>query len=30
MVGIGAGIPTKVRLGDVVVSTHTDGYPGVA
>lgn len=29
MVGIGAGIPPKVRLGDVVVSTPTDGYPGV-
>lgn len=29
MVGIGGGIPPKVRLGDVVVSTPTDGYPGV-
>ncbi|KAK4155941.1 hypothetical protein C8A00DRAFT_41494 [Chaetomidium leptoderma] len=29
MVGIGAGIPPKVRLGDVVVSTPTDKYPGV-
>ncbi|KAF4987864.1 hypothetical protein FDECE_15273 [Fusarium decemcellulare] len=29
MVGIGGGIPPKVRLGDVVVSTPTDQYPGV-
>jgi nucleoside phosphorylase len=29
MVGIGGGIPPKVRLGDVVVSTPTGGYPGV-
>jgi nucleoside phosphorylase len=29
MVGIGGGIPPKVRLGDVVVSTPTGQYPGV-
>jgi nucleoside phosphorylase len=29
MVGIGGGIPPKVRLGDVVVSTPTKKYPGV-
>ncbi|KAF4993380.1 hypothetical protein FGRMN_6530 [Fusarium graminum] len=29
MVGIGGGIPPKVRLGDVVVSTPTNQYPGV-
>ncbi|KAF7538021.1 hypothetical protein G7Z17_g12712 [Cylindrodendrum hubeiense] len=29
MVGIGGGIPPKVRLGDVVVSTPKDQYPGV-
>jgi nucleoside phosphorylase len=29
MVGIGGGIPPKVRLGDVVVSTPMDGFPGV-
>lgn len=29
MVGIGGGIPPKVQLGDVVVSTPTDQYPGV-
>ncbi|RSL93028.1 hypothetical protein CDV31_014881 [Fusarium ambrosium] len=29
MVGIGGGIPLKVRLGDVVVSTPVDQYPGV-
>ncbi|KAK4069154.1 hypothetical protein Trihar35433_5733 [Trichoderma harzianum] len=29
LVGIGGGIPSKVRLGDVVVSTPTDEYPGV-
>lgn len=29
MVGIGGGIPSKVRLGDVVVSTPVDRYPGV-
>jgi nucleoside phosphorylase len=29
MVGIGGGIPPKVRLGDVVVSTPADRYPGV-
>lgn len=29
MVGIGAGIPTKVRLGDVVISTPVANYPGV-
>ncbi|KAI0456007.1 hypothetical protein F5B21DRAFT_168072 [Xylaria acuta] len=29
MVGIGGGIPLKVRLGDVVVGTPTDQYPGV-
>ncbi|RSL37842.1 hypothetical protein CEP53_015442 [Fusarium sp. AF-6] len=28
MVGIGGGIPPKVRLGDIVVSTPTDQYPG--
>lgn len=29
MVGIGGGIPPKVRLGDVVVSIPLDRYPGV-
>ncbi|KAJ6264531.1 ankyrin repeat [Drechslerella dactyloides] len=29
MVGIGGGIPSKVRLGDVVVSRPTGQYPGV-
>ncbi|KAM0286538.1 hypothetical protein ACHAO9_008166 [Fusarium lateritium] len=32
MVGIGGGVPSKnnkIRLGDVVVSTPTDKYPGV-
>lgn len=29
MVGIGAGIPGKVKLGDVVVSTPVAEYPGV-
>ncbi|KAH7151404.1 ankyrin repeat-containing domain protein [Fusarium sp. MPI-SDFR-AT-0072] len=29
MVGIGGGIPPKVRLGDVVVSTPAGQYPGV-
>jgi len=29
MVGIGGGIPPKVRLGDVVISSPTDQYPGV-
>lgn len=29
MVGIGGGIPPKVRLGDVVVSTPVNAYPGV-
>ncbi|KAM0252823.1 hypothetical protein ACHAQJ_007562 [Trichoderma viride] len=29
MVGIGGGIPPKVRLGDVVVSTPVGLYPGV-
>lgn len=29
MVGIGGGIPPKVRLGDVVVSAPVDQYPGV-
>jgi len=29
MVGIGGGIPPKVRLGDVVVSTPTGLFPGV-
>ncbi|RDA90642.1 hypothetical protein CP533_6830 [Ophiocordyceps camponoti-saundersi (nom. inval.)] len=29
MVGIGGGIPPKVRLGDVVVSTPVYEYPGV-
>ncbi|KAK6536600.1 hypothetical protein TWF281_000827 [Arthrobotrys megalospora] len=29
MVGIGGGIPPKVRLGDVVVSTPVDQHPGV-
>src|SRR4051812_2895902 len=29
MVGIGGGIPPKVRLGDVVVSTPVESYPGV-
>ncbi|KAL5089578.1 hypothetical protein Trisim1_005272 [Trichoderma cf. simile WF8] len=29
LVGIGGGVPTKVRLGDVVVSTPSGQYPGV-
>ncbi|KAF9876821.1 hypothetical protein CkaCkLH20_05667 [Colletotrichum karsti] len=29
MIGIGGGIPPKVRLGDVVVSTPIGQYPGV-
>ncbi|KGO75414.1 Nucleoside phosphorylase [Penicillium italicum] len=29
MVGIGGGIPSKVKLGDVVVSIPIDQYPGV-
>jgi nucleoside phosphorylase len=29
MVGIGGGIPPKVRLGDVVVSTPISNFPGV-
>ncbi|XP_044723873.1 ankyrin repeats (3 copies) domain-containing protein [Hirsutella rhossiliensis] len=29
MVGIGGGVPPKVRLGDVVVSCPVDQYPGV-
>ncbi|KAK6340259.1 hypothetical protein TWF730_002023 [Orbilia blumenaviensis] len=29
MVGIGGGIPSKVSLGDIVVSTPVDQYPGV-
>ncbi|KAL0943494.1 ankyrin repeat protein [Colletotrichum truncatum] len=29
MVGIGGGIPSKVRLGDVVVSTPSGTHPGV-
>ncbi|KAK6520138.1 hypothetical protein TWF506_000423 [Arthrobotrys conoides] len=29
MVGIGGGIPSKVKLGDIVVSSPTDQYPGV-
>ncbi|KAH6970659.1 hypothetical protein BKA56DRAFT_496253, partial [Ilyonectria sp. MPI-CAGE-AT-0026] len=29
MVGIGGGIPPKVRLGDIVVSTPTGQFPGV-
>lgn len=29
MVGIGGGVPPKVRLGDVVVSVPTDQFPGV-
>ncbi|KAI6086960.1 nucleoside phosphorylase domain-containing protein [Hypoxylon rubiginosum] len=29
MVGIGGGIPPRVRLGDVVVSVPVDSYPGV-
>lgn len=29
MVGIGGGVPSKVRLGDVVVSTPTGQFPGV-
>lgn len=29
MVGIGGGIPPNVRLGDIVVSTPIDKYPGV-
>jgi nucleoside phosphorylase len=29
MVGIAGGVPPKVRLGDIVVSTPVDEYPGV-
>jgi nucleoside phosphorylase len=29
LVGIGGGVPLKVRLGDVVVSTPLETYPGV-
>jgi nucleoside phosphorylase len=29
MVGIGGGVPPKVRLGDVVISTPVDSFPGV-
>jgi nucleoside phosphorylase len=29
MVGIGGGVPKSVRLGDVVVSTPSDGFGGV-
>lgn len=29
MVGIGGGMPLKVRLGDIVVSAPVYGYPGV-
>ncbi|KAL4879895.1 hypothetical protein BJY04DRAFT_219700 [Aspergillus karnatakaensis] len=29
MVGVGGGVPPAVRLGDVVVSVPTDGFPGV-
>ncbi|KAL6884822.1 nucleoside phosphorylase domain-containing protein [Trichoderma longibrachiatum] len=29
MVGIGGGVPPRVRLGDVVISTPTGQYPGV-
>ncbi|KAJ5187750.1 hypothetical protein N7449_010744 [Penicillium cf. viridicatum] len=29
MVGIGGGIPSKVKLGDVVISSPGDQYPGV-
>ncbi|KAJ5765777.1 hypothetical protein N7520_005336 [Penicillium odoratum] len=29
MVGIGGGIPPRVRLGDVVISAPVAGYPGV-
>ncbi|EPS41888.1 hypothetical protein H072_4149 [Dactylellina haptotyla CBS 200.50] len=29
MVGIGGGVPPKVRVGDIVVSTPTGQYPGV-
>ncbi|OPB40228.1 hypothetical protein A0O28_0003070 [Trichoderma guizhouense] len=29
MVGIGGGIPSRVRLGDVVVSRPSEGHPGV-
>ncbi|RBA12730.1 hypothetical protein FPRO05_04180 [Fusarium proliferatum] len=29
MVGIGGGIPPKVRLGDVVVSTPVGAFPGI-
>lgn len=29
IVGIGGGLPSKVRLGDVVVSAPVDQYPGV-
>ncbi|KAL2834083.1 hypothetical protein BJY01DRAFT_239253 [Aspergillus pseudoustus] len=29
MVGIGGGAPPRVRLGDVVISVPTDGFPGV-
>ena len=29
MVGIGGGLPTKTKLGDVVISAPVDQYPGV-
>ena len=29
MVGIGGGVPPKVRLGDVMVSTPVGQFPGV-
>ncbi|KAL3477052.1 nucleoside phosphorylase domain-containing protein [Aspergillus californicus] len=29
LVGIGGGVPPKVRLGDIVISTPVDQYPGV-
>lgn len=29
MVGIGGGVPIKVRLGDAVISRPGDGFPGV-
>jgi len=29
LVGIGGGVPPKIRLGDVVVGTPIDQHPGV-
>lgn len=29
LVGVGAGLPDAVQLGDVIINTSVDGYPGV-